>query len=228
MSDFVTISSWAWALGLVGLALAGLTYRYVTGQASGSDAMGELAEQIHDGSMAFLRREYSMLAIFVAVVAALLAWAVSVHTAAAYLVGALCSVMAGFFGMKSATRANVRTSAAANEDGAGKALRVAFFGGAVMGLCVVALGDTMLDLFIPAYILVRCLLNDMSSLSSISEIRKVSILKSKSTFCPTPLDDLVFINCTWYRPRSRIALLVNIPMTLSLVWILLNPPAICE
>ncbi len=140
MSDFVTISSWAWAAGLVGLALAGLTYRYVIGQASGSEEMGALAEQIHDGAMAFLRREYAMLAVFVVVVAALLAWAVSVPTSVAYLIGALCSVMAGYFGMKSATRANVRTSAAANEHGAGKALRVAFFGGAVMGLSVAALG----------------------------------------------------------------------------------------
>ena len=140
MSEFVTISGWAWAMGLVGLALAGLTYVYVKGQDSGSEAMGALAEQIHDGAMAFLRREYSMLAVFVALVAGLLAWLVSLPTAAAYLIGALCSVMAGFFGMKSATRANVRTSAAANESGAGKALRVAFFGGAVMGLSVAALG----------------------------------------------------------------------------------------
>ena len=129
MSDLVTVSSWAWALGLLGLVLAGFTYRYVKGQPSGSEAMGAIAEQIHDGAMAFLRREYSMLAVFVAAVAGLLAWLVSPPTATAYLIGALCSVMAGFFGMKSATRANVRTSAAANQEGAGKALRVAFFGG---------------------------------------------------------------------------------------------------
>ena len=140
MSDFVTISSWAWALGLVGLALAGFTYRYVKSQPSGSEVMEAIAGQIHDGAMAFLRREYSMLAVVVAVVAALLAWFISPPTAGAYLIGALCSVMAGFFGMKSATRANVRTSAAANQSGAGKALRVAFFGGAVMGLSVAALG----------------------------------------------------------------------------------------
>ena len=95
MSEFVTISSWAWAAGLVGLALAGFTYRYVKGQPSGSEAMGALAEQIHDGAMAFLRREYSMLAVFVAVIAGLLGWAVSLPTATAYLIGALCSVMAG-------------------------------------------------------------------------------------------------------------------------------------
>ncbi|HAD75224.1 MAG TPA: sodium-translocating pyrophosphatase, partial [Gemmatimonadetes bacterium] len=83
MSEFVTISGWAWAMGLVGLALAGLTYVYVKGQDSGSEAMGALAEQIHDGAMAFLRREYSMLAVFVALVAGLLAWLVSLPTAAA-------------------------------------------------------------------------------------------------------------------------------------------------
>ncbi len=140
MSQFVTITSWSWALGLVGLVVAGIIYRYVKGQSVGSEAMDELADQIYQGAMAFLRREYSMLGVFVVMVAALLAWAVSGLTALAYLVGALCSVMAGFFGMTAATRANVRTSAAANQEGQGKALRVAFFGGAVMGLCVAALG----------------------------------------------------------------------------------------
>ena len=140
MIQFVTVSSWAWLLGLVGLVFAGLIYGYVKRQPAGTEAMEELAGQIHDGAMAFLRREYSMLAVFVAVVFVLLALAVSTQTALAYLVGALCSVMAGFFGMTAATRANVRTSAAANKDGAGKALRVAFFGGAVMGLSVAALG----------------------------------------------------------------------------------------
>ena len=140
MSQFVTYASWSWALGLVGLAVAGIIYRYMKGQPAGSEAMQDLAEQIYLGAMAFLRREYSMLAVFVVVVAALLVWAVSGQTALAYLVGAFCSVMAGYFGMTAATRANVRTSAAANQEGQGKALRVAFFGGAVMGLSVAALG----------------------------------------------------------------------------------------
>jgi K(+)-stimulated pyrophosphate-energized sodium pump len=134
------MAGWAWALGLVGLAVAGLVYVYVKGQDAGSDEMSELADQIHDGSMAFLRREYSVLAIFVVVVAALLGVAISAQTSIAYVSGAVCSVLAGFFGMKAATRANVRTSAAANQEGQGKALRVAFFGGAVMGLSVAALG----------------------------------------------------------------------------------------
>ncbi len=140
MTQFVALSSWAWALGLGGLAVAGIIYRYLKGQPVGTEAMEDLADQIHRGAMAFLRREYSMLAVFVVIVAALLGWAVSGLTALAYVVGALCSVCAGFFGMTAATRANVRTSAAANQAGQGKALRVAFFGGAVMGLSVAALG----------------------------------------------------------------------------------------
>jgi K(+)-stimulated pyrophosphate-energized sodium pump len=81
-----------------------------------------------------------VLAVFVMVVAVLLFLAIGVYTSLAYITGALSSVMAGFFGMKAATRANVRTSAAAKESGQGKALRIAFFGGSVMGLSVAALG----------------------------------------------------------------------------------------
>ena len=76
MSQFVTITSWSWALGLVGLVVAGIIYRYVKSQSVGSEAMDELADQIYQGAMAFLRREYSMLGVFVVIVAALLAWAV--------------------------------------------------------------------------------------------------------------------------------------------------------
>ena len=140
MDGIIAISDMSWVAGIIGLGLAGLTYRYVKNQSTGTDAMEGLAEQIHDGAMAFLRREYTMLTGFVVVIALMLAWAVSQQTAAAYLAGALCSVLAGFFGMKSATRANVRTSAAANQEGPGKALRIAFFGGAVMGLSVASLG----------------------------------------------------------------------------------------
>jgi K(+)-stimulated pyrophosphate-energized sodium pump len=138
--DFVTLTSWSWALGLAGLAVAAGIYLYVKGQSPGTPAMQDLADQIHDGAMAFLRREYTVLAGFVAVVAVLLGVAIGQDTAIAYIFGALASVAAGFFGMKAATRANVRTSAAAHEEGQGKALRIAFFGGAVMGLSVAALG----------------------------------------------------------------------------------------
>jgi K(+)-stimulated pyrophosphate-energized sodium pump len=140
MTDFVAFTDWAWLLGLLGLGSAAGIYGYVIKQDPGTEIMVDLGEQIHDGAMAFLRREYTVLAAFVAVVALLLGWAIGVETAAAYVFGALSSVMAGFFGMKAATRANVRTSAAAKDHGQGKALRVAFFGGAVMGLSVASLG----------------------------------------------------------------------------------------
>ena len=138
--NFVDFSGFAWLLGLAGLGVAGGVYGYVKKQPAGTEAMIDLGEQIHDGAMAFLRREYSVLAVFVIVVAVLLSLAIGTTPAIAYVFGALSSVAAGFAGMKAATRANTRTSAAANTEGQGKALRIAFFGGAVMGLAVAALG----------------------------------------------------------------------------------------
>jgi len=140
MTDLVVLTDWSWALGLVGIFTAAGIYGYVKRQPPGTELMIELGERIHDGAMAFLRREYTVLAGFVVIVAILLSLAIGYTPAVAYVFGALSSVCAGFFGMKAATRANTRTSAAAKEGGAGKALRVAFFGGAVMGLAVAALG----------------------------------------------------------------------------------------
>ncbi|MFP3947949.1 MAG: sodium-translocating pyrophosphatase, partial [Longimicrobiales bacterium] len=144
---FMSWTGWAWALGVLGLVIAAGLYRYVKGQETGGDTMVDLAEQIHDGAMAFLRREYTILLVFVIVVAGLLAWATTGMTAVAYVSGALCSGLAGFSGMKAATRANVRTAAAANDYGQGKALRVSFFGAAVMGLSVAALGLVGVGIF---------------------------------------------------------------------------------
>jgi K(+)-stimulated pyrophosphate-energized sodium pump len=140
MMDFVAFTDWAWLLGLVGLGIASGTYGYVKKQPGGTEVMIDLGDQIHDGAMAFLRREYTVLSVFVVIVAVLLNFAIGPVPAIAYVFGALSSVAAGFFGMKAATRANTRTSAAANTDGQGKALRIAFFGGAVMGLAVASLG----------------------------------------------------------------------------------------
>ena len=137
------LTSWAQAsplLGLIGLLGALTLFLYVRRQSTGTDVMAELADRIHEGAMAFLRREYSVLVGFVIIVAALLWLAIDMLTAFAYVTGALSSVLAGFFGMAAATRANVRTAAAAKESGASKALRISFFGGAVMGLSVAALG----------------------------------------------------------------------------------------
>lgn len=68
MTDFVAVTGWAWLLGLIGLAVAFLIYRYLKKQPAGSEAMIDLGEQIHDGAMAFLRREYTVLAGFVFIV----------------------------------------------------------------------------------------------------------------------------------------------------------------
>ncbi|MEZ4414131.1 MAG: sodium-translocating pyrophosphatase [Gemmatimonadota bacterium] len=152
MSDIVSMTGWAWAVGVVGLLVALVIYNYVKRQSPGTEGMIELSDQIHDGAMAFLGREYRVLAVFVIVVAGLLFAAIGRETALAYVAGALCSIFAGFFGMKAATRANVRTSAAAKEGGTGKALRIAFFGGAVMGLSVAALGLLGIGGFYFAYV----------------------------------------------------------------------------
>ena len=140
MTDLTTMAQWAPLLGVLGLLGALVLYLYVKRQSTGTETMAGLAQQIHEGAMAFLRREYSVLAVFVIVVAAALWWAIGMKTSLAYITGALSSVLAGYFGMTAATKANVRTAAAAKEEGQGKALRIAFFGGAVMGLSVAALG----------------------------------------------------------------------------------------
>jgi K(+)-stimulated pyrophosphate-energized sodium pump len=140
MTEFVALTGWAWLLGIMGLGVAAGIYGYVKKQPPGNETMIDIGEQIHDGAMAFLRREYTVLSVFVVAVAILLGVVIGPMTAGAYVFGAFSSVAAGFFGMKAATRANTRTSAAANQEGQGKALRIAFFGGAVMGLAVAALG----------------------------------------------------------------------------------------
>jgi len=137
LDNFASYAIW---FGLAGVVFAFLTYRGVVRQSPGSDVMRDLAEQIQVGAMAFLRREYFVLVPFLLIVAALLAWAITVETAIAYLAGGACSILAGLAGMTAATRANVRTSEAARAHGQAAALRVAFGGGAVMGLSVAALG----------------------------------------------------------------------------------------
>ncbi len=116
---------------------------WVTKQEVGGKKMAFIAKNIADGAMAFLKAEYRVLAIFVVVVAALLAFTAgadsSPFVALSFILGAICSALAGFLGMRIATKANVRTTNAARTS-LGKALEVAFGGGAVMGLSVVGLG----------------------------------------------------------------------------------------
>jgi K(+)-stimulated pyrophosphate-energized sodium pump len=138
-------------LGILGLAMALAMYRYVVAQPAGNATMVEISHQIHTGAMAFLRKEYTILAWFVLIVAVLLAVFIDPRTALAFVVGALCSMLAGFFGMKAATRANVRTANAAREVGRDKALSVAFYGGSVMGLSIASLGILGLGIFFLIY-----------------------------------------------------------------------------
>lgn len=125
--------------GVLALLFAAfLTFR-VMREDEGNEVMQGIARAIQEGSMAFLRREYTYLAIFVVVVAIIVGVLVEPRTAGAYVLGAVVSGATGFLGMTVATRANVRTAAAAQR-GLNPALRVAFSSGGVMGLSVVGLG----------------------------------------------------------------------------------------
>ena len=127
-------------LGLLGLVSAGLIYFYIRKIKVTTPLMVEIADAIHQGAMIFLRREYTILIEFVVLVDLVLYQAISLWTGITFLCGALCSMLAGFFGLKAATSANVRTTQAARDSGIAMALNVAFSGGAVMGLSVASLG----------------------------------------------------------------------------------------
>ncbi len=131
---------WAPVLGVAGLLIAYGAYRSIVKVGVKDAGMQSVSDSIYEGAMAFLKREYIVLSVFVVVVALLLAWQLGVATAWAFFAGAICSVIAGFLGMKAATRANVRTSQAAAEGGQSEALLMAFNGGSVMGLSVASLG----------------------------------------------------------------------------------------
>lgn len=127
-------------LGLLGLIAAFVVYRMMVAYDPGEGKVTKIGDQIHLGAMVFLKREYSMLAIFALVLVVLLYIFLGFNTALAFVVGAVTSAMAGFIGMFGATKANVRTTTAAHNKGAAEALTVAFYGGSIMGLCVAALG----------------------------------------------------------------------------------------
>ena len=125
---------------LAALLFAGYKAWFVSKSAPGTEKMKEIASAIAEGADAFLRSEYKILAIFIVVLFFPIGIFISWMTALCFVLGALCSILAGFFGMKVATRANVRTANAAMEHGMNRALSVAFSGGSVMGMCVVGLG----------------------------------------------------------------------------------------
>ena len=138
--------------GVAGLAAAAVMYFYLKRQPTGTALMQEIAGLIEEGAMAFLHREYLVLAPVILVVALALTWALGWRIGAAFIFGGVCSIVAGFIGMKSATKCNVRTTEAARTDGQGRALEIAFDGGAVMGLAVASLGLLGLGVILNLYI----------------------------------------------------------------------------
>ena len=133
------------AFGVVALLFTWWKTKEINNAPEGTPRMAKIAKSIQDGAMAFLKAEYKILLWFVVGVAALLYWSGSTNEhsheliALSFVVGAICSALAGYLGMKVATKANVRTANAA-QDSLGKALEIAFAGGSVMGLGVVGLG----------------------------------------------------------------------------------------
>jgi vacuolar-type H(+)-translocating pyrophosphatase len=136
--------------GVLSLLFAGYLAVKVSKADAGNDKMKEIAGYIHEGAMAFLLREYKTLSIFIAVVVVVTGTLIGWKTALAFLVGALFSILAGFFGMQVATKANVRTANAA-KNGQNKALEIAFSGGGVTGMSVVGLGLLGIGLFYLLY-----------------------------------------------------------------------------
>ncbi len=142
--------------GVLGLLYTFWKSSWVNKQEVGDAKMAKIAEHIATGAMAFLKAEYRVLSIFVVAVAVLLAIKGSTEAtsnfwvAFSFIVGAICSALAGFIGMRVATKANVRTTQAARTS-LGKALEVAFAGGSVMGMGVVGLGVLGLGLLLIMY-----------------------------------------------------------------------------
>ena len=127
-------------LGVFGLIVALGIYIVVTRFPEGDEKVKKIGDQIHLGAMTFMKTEYTYLSIFAFVVIVLVWFSLGESTAIAVLAGALSSSIAGWIGMYSATKANVRTATAASQAGAETALSVAFYGGSIMGLCVASLG----------------------------------------------------------------------------------------
>lgn len=127
-------------VAILALIFAMYKAKYVESVSPGNDRMKEIASYIEQGAMAFLKREYRAVSAFVIVLFVILIFAINWQTAVSFVLGAVFSVLAGYNGMRVATKANVRTANAAKESGMTKALNVAFSGGSVMGMSVVGLG----------------------------------------------------------------------------------------
>lgn len=126
-------------MGVFGLAVAGFIFLTIMKTSGGEGRVAQIAETIHKGAMTFMKREFVILGLFALGLGGLL-FIKDKDEAISFFAGAICSSIAGFIGMYCATKANVRTTVAANESGAAKALSIAFFGGSVMGLTVASMG----------------------------------------------------------------------------------------
>ena len=126
--------------GLGGLVTAYLLYKFVLKFPAGEGKIVEISDQIHLGAMAFIRKEYSILLIFALILIAGIYYGLGVASTISFIIGAVCSSATGFIGMYTATKANVRTTNAANKTGLSDSLVIAFFGGSIMGLTVAAMG----------------------------------------------------------------------------------------
>ncbi len=126
-------------LGVCGLVLAGLIFRNIMRRDGGDGLTAEIAHQIHEGAMVFMKREFRVLIPFTILVGVALAFK-DREESLAFFVGAVCSALAGFIGMFTATKANVRTALAARDEGTSTALMTAFSGGSIMGLTVASMG----------------------------------------------------------------------------------------
>jgi len=165
--------------GVIALLFTFWKSAWVTKQEVGTEKMARIAKNISDGAMAFLKAEYKVLAIFVFVVAIVLGWSGNSDTssplvAGSFILGAICSALAGFLGMKVATKANVRTTNAARTS-LGRALEVAFAGGAVMGLGVVGLGVLGLGVLFLVY-------SKMFGVASMDEVTRVITILTGFSF----------------------------------------------
>ena len=127
-------------LGILGLLCSYFVYLKVKSSPEGSGKVKEIGDEIHLGAMVFMASEYKRLGIFCIVCILALYFSLGWETSISFFVGAACSGVAGFIGMYTATKANVRTAVAANEKGASEALNIAFFGGSIMGLTVASMG----------------------------------------------------------------------------------------
>jgi K(+)-stimulated pyrophosphate-energized sodium pump len=128
------------SLGILGLVAAFMVYARILQTPAGEGRVKEISDEIHLGAMVFMASEYKRLAVFCLICIVALYFSLGGDTAISFTLGALCSGIAGYIGMYSATKANVRTAVAANTKGAAAALNVAFFGGSIMGLTVASMG----------------------------------------------------------------------------------------